>query len=78
MVGDNYLTIRQNFRMKGDTTFNLFTQSFEVGKPFVFEKLEFKSNSSKLSASLKPNLDHLVRFLNNYPQFKLIIEGHTD
>ena len=78
VVGDNYLTVKRNFRMEGDTTFNLFTQSFEEGKPFVFEKLEFRSNSSKLSARLKPNLDHLVRFMENYPQFKLIIEGHTD
>lgn len=78
VVGDNYLTVKRNFRMEGDTTFNIFTKSFEEGKPFVFERMEFRTNSSKLSGRNKPNLDHLARFLNNYPQFKLIIEGHTD
>jgi len=78
IVGEDFLTINQDFEMQGDTSFSIFTESFEQGKPFVFERLEFKSSSSRLNASLKPNLDYLVRFLNNYPQFQLVIKGHTD
>jgi flagellar motor protein MotB len=78
IVGEDFLTINRGFEMTGDTTFNVMTKSFEEGRPFVFERLEFKSNSAKLSAKLKPNLDYLSRFLKNYPQFKLVVEGHTD
>ena len=78
IVGEDFLTINRSFEMDGDTSFNIITKSFEEGKPFVFERLEFKSNSAKLNAKLKPNLDYLARFMKNYPQFKLVVEGHTD
>jgi flagellar motor protein MotB len=78
IVGADYLTINRSFTMDGDTSFHLITETFEAGKAFAFESLEFKSNSAKLYARLKPNLDYLVRFLQTYPQFKLMVEGHTD
>ncbi|TAE58100.1 MAG: hypothetical protein EAZ89_03540, partial [Bacteroidetes bacterium] len=78
VLGDNFLTVKNDFVMRGDTTFEIFTQSFEENKPLVFETLEFKSNSSKLSPTLKPKLEYLARFLQTYPMFKLEIEGHTD
>lgn len=78
VLGNNFLTIQNDLILKGDTTFNVFVESFEQRKPLVFESLEFKSNSAKLSATLKPKLDYIVRFMKAYPQFKLVVEGHTD
>jgi hypothetical protein len=78
VLGDNFLTVEREFVMKGDTTFSLMIKSFEINKPLVFESLEFRANSAKLSATLKPQLDYIVRFLQNYPMFKLVVEGHTD
>ena len=78
VLGDNFLTIKEDLVMTGDTTFTIFTQSFEENKPIVFESLEFRSNSAKLKAEVKPNLDYIVRFLQTYPMFKLEVEGHTD
>ncbi|MEM6800154.1 MAG: OmpA family protein [Bacteroidota bacterium] len=78
VLGDNFLTIERDFLFKGDTTFQIFTQSFEDNKPIVFESMRFRSNSTKLQSSVKPKLDYIVRFLKNYPMFRLEIEGHTD
>lgn len=78
VLGDNYLTIERDFLFKGDTTFQILTQSFEDNKPIVFQSMRFRSNSTKLQSSVKPKLDYIIRFLKNYPMFKLEIEGHTD
>jgi hypothetical protein len=78
VLGDNFLTIKKDFDMTSDTTFTFFTESFEAGTPIVFEALEFESNSTRLRAHVRPKLDYIARFLNNYPMFKLVVEGHTD
>jgi outer membrane protein OmpA-like peptidoglycan-associated protein len=78
VLGDNFLTVKKDFEMKGDTTFQMLTKSFEEDKPIVFESLNFGSNSTKLKMNVKPHLDYIVRFLENYPMFKLEVEGHTD
>jgi len=78
VMGDNFLTIERDFVFKGDTTFQIFTQSFEDNKPIVFQSMRFKTNSTKLQSNVRPKLDYIIRFLKNYPMFKLEIEGHTD
>ncbi len=78
VLGDNYLTIKKDIILRGDSTFEMLTQSFEQEKPIVFESMEFGSNSAKLRGDIQPNLDYIVRFLQAYPMFKLEIEGHTD
>ncbi len=78
VLGDNFLTIKSDFEMTKDTTFTFFTEAFEKGEPIVFESLEFESNSTKLRAHVRPKLDYIARFLNTYPMFKLVVEGHTD
>ncbi|RMG65194.1 MAG: OmpA family protein [Bacteroidetes bacterium] len=78
VLGDNFLTLEEEMVLTGDTTFTIFTQSFEENKPIVFESMEFRSNSAKLKSSVKPKLDYIVRFLETYPMFKLEVEGHTD
>ncbi len=78
VLGDNFLTIKHDIVLRGDTTFEIITRSLEQGKPIVFEKLEFGSNSDKLRASIQPQLDYIVKFLERYPMYRLSVEGHTD
>jgi len=78
VMGDDFLTIKKDFEMNGDTTFQIFAQSYEKGKPIVFESLKFKSNSTRLKKSIQPKLDYMVKFLQAYPMFRLVVEGHTD
>ncbi|MEO1807027.1 MAG: OmpA family protein [Bacteroidota bacterium] len=78
IMGPDFLTISNDFRVEGDTTFSVLTESFEQNKPIVFEALKFGKRSDKLKTIHKPKLDYIVEFLQRYPQFKLEIEGHTD
>jgi outer membrane protein OmpA-like peptidoglycan-associated protein len=79
VVGDNYLTIRNDVSLKRrDTTFQVFTESFQENRPLIFESLEFAENSTELAYAAKPKLDYLARFLKNYPMFMVCIKGHTD
>lgn len=78
VLGDNFLTIKHDIVLTGDTTFDIITKSLEQGKPIVFEKLEFGSNSDKLRSNIRPQLDYIVKFLERYPMYKLSVEGHTD
>ncbi|MEM9935576.1 MAG: OmpA family protein [Bacteroidota bacterium] len=79
IFGNSFLTIKKEIELVSDTTFNILTENFNrSNKPIVFESLKFSSNSYKLKKSIKPKLDYLVRFLELYPQFDLVVEGHTD
>ncbi len=78
VMGDNFLTIKNDIILENDTSFQIFTQSFEQNKPIVFESLEFGSNRYKLKAKTKPKLDYIVKFLELYPMFNVEVEGHTD
>lgn len=76
--GENFLSIKEDLTMLGDTNFTVFANSFESGKPLVFENLQFGDDSYALDASIEPKLDYLVRFLQKYPMFRMEIKGHTD
>ncbi len=78
VLGDDFLTVRQDFTMSSDTSFDIFTQSINLDKPIVFEAMKFGSNSAKLRPEVRPQLDYIVRFLETYPMFNLVVEGHTD
>lgn len=76
--GENFLTIKEEVLMDNDTTFSLFANSFQTGKPLVFESLEFQEDSYDLDATIQPKLDYIVEFLKRYPMFRIEIAGHTD
>lgn len=78
VVGENFLTIRNDLVLNGDTSFSVITNSINQNKPLVFESLEFNTNDYSFKGSAKPKLDYIVRFLKRYPYYNLIVEGHTD
>jgi flagellar motor protein MotB len=78
VLGSNFLTIRNDLYLEGDTTFSILTESISKEKPIVFESLEFDEDSYTLKRSSIPKLNYIVDFLKNYPMFNLTVKGHTD
>jgi hypothetical protein len=76
--GENFLTIKEDIVVNSDTNFTLFANSFETGKPLVFENLEFEDNSFELNSNIEPKLNYIVAFMQRYPMFRMEIKGHTD
>lgn len=57
------------------------TRPVFVNKTYDFQRLDsssFAFNSASLNQESKQQLTELVRFLNQYPQAKVVITGHTD
>lgn len=76
--GENFLTIKEDITLSGDTSFVEITKSFDAGKPMVFENLEFEDDSYELNGNIEPKLNYLISFLKKYPMFRLEVKGHTD
>lgn len=76
--GENFLTIKEEITLNGDTTFTEISKSFDAGKPMVFENLEFDGDSYELNDRIEPKLNYLISFLKKYPMFRLEVKGHTD
>lgn len=76
--GENFLSIKEDITINGDTTFSEVVKSFDVGKPIVFENLEFEDDSYELNDRIEPKLNYLISFLKKYPMFRLEVKGHTD
>jgi flagellar motor protein MotB len=76
--GENFLTIKEDITLSGDTSFIEITKSFDAGKAMVFENLEFDDDSYELNDRIEPKLNYLVGFLKKYPMFRLEVKGHTD
>jgi flagellar motor protein MotB len=76
--GENFLTIKEDVTLSGDTTFVEITKSFDAGKAMVFENLEFDDDSYELNDRIEPKLNYLISFLKKYPMFRLEVKGHTD
>ncbi len=76
--GENYFTVKEEIDFTHDTTYNTLIESWEKGKPLIFEKFEFEKHSAEMDSAIEPKLDYLVSFLRRYPMFRLKISGHTD
>lgn len=76
--GENFLTVKEEVTLEEDTTFTVFANSFETGKPLVFENLEFGDDSYSLTSNIEPKLNYIVAFLKKYPMFRIEVIGHTD
>ena len=77
-VGKNFLTLKKEVILDSDTTFQVLTELLQEGEPIVFESLKYGSNSYKFNKEVIPQLDYLAEFMQRYPMFELVVEGHTD
>jgi len=48
------------------------------GEEFILKEVVFDVGSLKINETAKVQLDHLVTFLNKYPDVSGVLEGHTD
>ena len=50
----------------------------QIPKVFTFGNLTFDTNSTRITAEARPNVDDLVQIMQAYPNMNIRIEGHTD
>jgi outer membrane protein OmpA-like peptidoglycan-associated protein/tetratricopeptide (TPR) repeat protein len=75
--GDEFFRIEKMFYMTGDTTINTQATSFKKQK-IRFTMIEFEDNSAKILDAMHADLNNVLNFLVDHPEFKLRISGHTD
>ncbi|ADR20808.1 hypothetical protein MATR_15660 [Marivirga tractuosa] len=73
---DKLFRIEEMFFLSGDTVMNRNIDP--VSSKIRFKSIEFEENSAKLRPDMYSDLDKVVDFLLDYPEFKLKISGHTD
>jgi outer membrane protein OmpA-like peptidoglycan-associated protein len=75
--GDEFFRIEKMFFMKGDTTINTTAKSFKKQK-IRFAMIEFEDNSAEILPAMHTDLNNVLNFLVDHPEFRLRISGHTD
>ncbi|WP_375578120.1 OmpA family protein [Marivirga tractuosa] len=73
---DKLFRIEEMFFLSGDTVMNRNIDP--ISSKIRFKSIEFEKNSAKLRPDMYSDLDKVVDFLLDYPEFKLRITGHTD
>ncbi|GAB3333482.1 hypothetical protein GCM10027429_14120 [Marivirga atlantica] len=73
---DKLFKIEEMFFLDGDTVINKNVDP--LASKIRFKSIEFEENSAKLRPDMYADLDKVVDFLLDYPEFKLKITGHTD
>ncbi|MFT3981885.1 MAG: OmpA family protein [Ferruginibacter sp.] len=78
-----YLFYSDNFSMKGnhsDSAFvvNIPLQPIEAGASIILKNIFFDSKQWTLQEASKTELDQLIALMNENPQLKILISGHTD
>lgn len=74
--GDEFFRIEEIFLLEGDLDLNMVTES--IASRLKFKSIEFDNNSAELKTSMYRDLDRVVDFLLDNPEFKVRIAGHTD
>ena len=75
--GDEFFRIEKMFFLKGDTTINTTAKSFKKQK-IRFSMLEFEDNSSQILDIMHNDLNQVLNFMVDHPDFRVRISGHTD
>lgn len=77
LPGGRKLNVREN-------SFNfqlarfLSTKGGQVPKIFTFDNLTFDTNSARITAEARQNVDDLIQIMQAYPSMNIRIEGNTD
>lgn len=56
----------------------LATKGGQVPKVFTFDNLTFETDSARITAQARPNVDDLIQIMKAYPSLRIRIEGNTD
>ena len=74
--GDDFFRIEEVFYLDGPLELNKVTEP--LASKVKFESIEFDLGQSKLKEEMYADLNKVVNFLYDNPDFKLRISGHTD
>ncbi|QHT69487.1 OmpA family protein [Rhodocytophaga rosea] len=77
ITGEDFFRIERTFRLVGDTAIHIETPHIDL-KKWEFASLEFSENSAEIKPGMMKDLNKVVEFLLDHPDFKLKISGHTD
>jgi hypothetical protein len=77
ITGEDFFRIERTFRLVGDTAIHIETPHIDL-KRWEFASIEFSENSAEIKNSMTSDLNKVVDFLLDNPDFKLKISGHTD
>jgi len=75
--GDDFFRIEQLFELNGDTTIASTATSVKQ-KKLQFSSIKFANGSSEILEEMHTDLNNIVNFLVDNPNFSLTIGGHTD
>jgi flagellar motor protein MotB len=74
--GDDFFRIEKLFYLDGETEYEGEVE--RVTSKIEFTTLEFENGKSDILPGMKPDLQKVVDFLIDHPNFKVIVSGHTD
>ena len=74
--GDDFFRIEEMFYLQGPTEFNKLTEP--ISSRVKFESIKFANGKADLTTEMFGDLNKLVNFMYDNPDFMLRISGHTD
>lgn len=82
-TADNYLIKSLTFdytdrKAFDPLTLDIYLDPVKAGASIVLNNLFFATNAFELEKRSKTELDRLTRFMNQYPEIRVEISGHTD
>lgn len=75
--GNDFFRIEQLFELDGDTTIKAVATSIQK-KKLQFASIEFENGKADILEEMHEDLDNIINFLVDNPEFDLEIGGHTD
>ena len=76
LQGEEFFRIEEVFFLDGDANFDLMTD--HISSKMKFESIEFEVEKADILPSMYGDLNKIVNFLLDNPDFTLKIGGHTD
>jgi outer membrane protein OmpA-like peptidoglycan-associated protein len=74
--GDEYFRIEEVFFLNGDMDIDKVTRPLE--RRIKFQSVEFEEGEYAITTEMYTDLNKVINFLTDNPEFKLRISGHTD
>lgn len=74
--GDEFFRLEEIFFLDGDKEMN--REAASISQRLKFESMQFDNGNATLKTSMFADLDKIIDFLLDNPEFRLKIDGHTD
>ncbi|PWJ38519.1 WD40 repeat protein [Sediminitomix flava] len=74
--GDNFFKFEELFHLNGETHVEI--PVVRNNTSITFESIDFESGSYRLLPEMENNLHLIIQFLEQYPDFHIMVIGHTD